>query len=70
MEMENDKCIFMLIMATWITPDRWHNNNAKIHQSEGCLFFETWHRSGVRGTTDIGICFFKVQIRSNCSLLH
>lgn len=39
MEIENDKCIFMLIMAMSITPDRWHNNNAKIHQSEGCLFF-------------------------------
>lgn len=36
---ENDKCIFMLIMVMWITPHKWHNNNAKIHQNEGCLSF-------------------------------
>lgn len=41
MEIENDRRIFMLIMAMWVTPDRWHNNNAKIHHSAGCLFSET-----------------------------
>lgn len=37
-EIENDKCIFMLIMAMWITLYR-QQNNAKFHQSEGCVFF-------------------------------
>lgn len=41
MKLEDDKCIFMLITAMWITPDRWHNNDAKIHQSESCLSFWT-----------------------------
>lgn len=41
METENDNCIFMLIIAMWITPDRWHNVNAKMHQSEAWLFSET-----------------------------
>lgn len=36
---ENDKCIFILIIVMWITPDRWHNISAKMHQNEAWLFF-------------------------------